>query len=126
MPAGLFQTAARCARPLSPSEPSPAMTYPEVLPHYLAPHADRRTRALHYAGTLAAAASLGVAAVERDWRWLSVALVVGYGPAWLGHIVFERNRPATFGHPLWSLWSDVRMLALFLTGRLPGELRRRQ
>ena len=102
------------------------MRYGEFWPQYLALHADRRTRALHYAGTLTALAALVVAAVAWDWRWLLAALIVGYAPAWLGHFAFERNRPATFGHPLWSLWSDVRMLALFLTGRLAGELRRRQ
>jgi hypothetical protein len=102
------------------------MTYREFWPQYLALHVDSRTRALHYAGTLAAAIALALAGVRQDWRWLPAALVVGYAPAWLGHVVFARNRPATFGHPLWSLLSDIRMLALFLTGRLAGEITRSQ
>ena len=102
------------------------MTYRDFWPEYLAAHADRRTRALHYLGTLAAVALLVIAAVTADWRWLPAAVVVGYGPAWLGHLVFERNRPATFSHPLWSFVSDFRMLGLFLAGRLGAELRRQQ
>jgi hypothetical protein len=100
------------------------MSYPEFWQRYLAAHADRRTRALHYAGSLAGLAALAAAAAGRDWRWLLAAPVVGYGCAWLGHLVFEGNRPETFGHPAWSLFSDFRMLSLFLSGRLGGELRR--
>ena len=100
------------------------MTYREFWPQYLALHADQWSRALHYGGTLAAAAALILAAATWDWRWLLAAPVLGYAPAWLGHVAFEGNRPATFGHPLWSLWSDFRMLALFLTGRLAGEIAR--
>lgn len=100
------------------------MTYREFWPHYLAQHADPRTRVLHYVGTLAAAAAVVLAAVDWDWRWLLAAPLIGYSLAWLGHAVFEHNRPATFGHPLWSVWSDIRMLAMFLTGRLAGEIAR--
>ncbi len=102
------------------------MTYREFWPQYLAAHADRRTRALHYLGTGGAALLLALAAIGRDWRPLIAAPFVGYAPAWLGHAVFEKNRPQTFSHPAWSLVSDVRMLGLFLLGRLGGELRRRQ
>jgi len=100
------------------------MTYAEFWPRYLAAHGDPRTRALHYIGTGGAAVLLLLAAMTRDWRALLAAPLVGYGVAWLGHAIFERNRPATFAHPLWSLRGDIRMLRLFLTGRLGGELRR--
>jgi hypothetical protein len=120
MPPGALQAAARRAARF------PAMSYGEFWPRYLGAHADPRTRALHYLGTLAAAALVGLAAADRDWRWLVAVPIVGYGPAWLGHAVFERNRPETFAHPAWSLLSDLRMLGLFLTGRLAGEIRRRE
>lgn len=98
--------------------------YADFWPHYLRQHADPRTRAIHAAGTLA---GLGLSA----WGllvgplWLLLAgLVVGYGAAWVSHLAIEGNRPATFGHPLWSLGSDLRMAWLLLTGRLDPELRR--
>ena len=115
MPPGALQPAARVI----------AMSYGEFWPRYLKAHADPRTRALHYIGTLGAVLIVGLAAASADWRWLVAAPVVGYGPAWLGHAVFEHNRPETFAHPLWSLASDIRMLLLFLTGRLGDELRHR-
>jgi hypothetical protein len=102
------------------------MTYPEFWRGYLAAHADPRTRALHYFGTLAGLALLATAGIERDWRWLVAAPVAGYAFAWLGHVIFEHNRPETFGHPAWSLVSDFRMLGLFVSGRLGRELRREQ
>ena len=94
------------------------MTYAEFWPRYLAAHADKRTRALHYLGTGASLLLLLAFIVTRSWWWLVAAPVVGYACAWTGHAVFEHNKPETFGHPLWSLYSDFRMLALFLTGRL--------
>lgn len=102
------------------------MTYAEFWPRYLQAHADPRTRALHYLGSGAAIALLCVFAVTRAWPFLVAAPVVGYGCAWFGHGVFEHNKPETFGHPLWSLYSDFRMLALFLAGRMPREVGRRE
>jgi len=99
------------------------MTYPEFWRRYLAAHADPRTRGLHYFGTLLGVTLLAAAALQRDWRWLLAAPVAGYGLAWFGHLVFEHNRPETFGHPGWSLVSDFRMLGMFASGRLGRELR---
>ena len=73
-------------------------------------------------GTVLALALLLLAAFGGDWRLLIAAPVAGYGCAWFAHAIFEGNRPATFGHPLWSLYSDFRMLALWARGRLKPEL----
>jgi len=100
------------------------LTYGEFWPRYLAAHADPRTRALHYLGTASALGCVAATAMAVDWRWLIAVPVAGYGPAWLAHAAFERNRPETFSHPFWSLLSDFRMLGLFLAGRIGCELRR--
>ena len=100
------------------------MSYPEFWRRYLAAHRDPRTRALHYLGSLFGLSALALAGITRDWRWLVAAPLVGYTLAWLGHLAFEHNRPETFGHPGWSLLSDMRMLGLFVSGRLGRELAR--
>jgi hypothetical protein len=120
-------TLSRCSGALPPAVVTLQvwrMTYGEFWPHYLRAHRRGGTRALHYAGSLLAVALLAAAAVRADWRLVPVALVVGYGLAWIGHFAVEGNRPATFGHPAWSLVSDYRMVLLWLTGRLGPHLAR--
>lgn len=102
--------------------PDAIATYAEFWPHYLRAHRDPRTRAAHYLGTSFAIALVIAAAISGDWRLIVAAPLAGYAAAWFAHTVFEGNRPATFGHPLWSFYSDFRMLALWARGRLQPEL----
>lgn len=93
-------------------------------PSYLREHARPRTRALHYAGTTLVMALLIGAVVSGRWWLLAAVPLAGYGFAWVAHFTVEKNRPATFTHPLWSLAADFRMWGLWITGRLGPELER--
>ncbi|HXT63950.1 MAG TPA: DUF962 domain-containing protein [Pyrinomonadaceae bacterium] len=93
-------------------------TFAEFWPYYLGEHSQPLTRALHYAGSLAAIALLVTLIATGRWWLFPVAFVPGYGLAWVGHFFVEKNRPATFTYPLWSFMGDWKMLALMLTGQL--------
>ena len=100
------------------------MTYSEFWLRYLRAHSRPNTRALHYIGSVLALATLLIAIATLNWRGLIAAPLIGYTFAWTAHVSIERNRPETFGHPLWSLFSDYRMLVLALTSRLAPHLHR--
>lgn len=97
--------------------------YPDFWHHYLREHAGEKTRYLHYLGS-AVAIVLLVAFLATLNGWLLLAAIVsGYFFAWIAHFAIEKNRPATFTHPLWSLVSDFRMFFLWISGRLEPHLR---
>lgn len=94
-------------------------SFREFYPAYLAEHRNPTCRRLHFVGTGLVLAAIATAVVTRQWMWLLAAPVLGYGFAWLGHFVFERNRPATFSHPLYSLAGDFVLFRDMLTRRVP-------
>jgi hypothetical protein len=97
--------------------------YDEFWLYYLREHSRPASRGLHYLGTVCSLGAIAAGACISPW-WLLAAPVVGYGPAWIGHFVIEKNKPATFGYPFWSLISDYKMFGLALVGRLGPELER--
>lgn len=80
-------------------------------PFYLGQHRRRGCRLMHYLGTAAALLLATVAPLLHRPKLALVALAAGYAPAWLAHLLIEKNRPATFRYPLWSLLADFKMLA---------------
>ncbi|MAE78039.1 MAG: hypothetical protein CMJ85_14345 [Planctomycetes bacterium] len=99
-------------------------SFEEFWPYYLGEHENRTNRTLHAIGTTAACVTLGMAAARKSPKLLALAPVLGYAPAWIGHFLIEKNKPATFKHPLWSLKADLRMASLMLTGQLDDEMAR--
>ncbi|EFJ40561.1 hypothetical protein VOLCADRAFT_99673 [Volvox carteri f. nagariensis] len=92
-------------------------TFEEFYPFYLTQHRRLGTRVLHIFGTSLVLLNAGWALVARQPRLLLLAPVLGYGPAWLSHMLCECNRPATFQYPLWSLMADFKMFVDILRGR---------
>jgi hypothetical protein len=95
--------------------------FADFWPSYLQEHARPGTRALHYAGTTLVLGLVVTAPILGRWSLLALPLA-GYGFAWAGHGLVERNRPATFRYPLWSLLADFRMWHSFMTGHMAQDL----
>jgi hypothetical protein len=91
---------------------------------YVLAHRQPLTRIFHTAGTLVGWSLLVVAIVLRRPWFILAAFVVPYALAWFSHFFVEHNRPATFGHPLWSWLADQKMVAMVLTGKMEAEVQR--
>jgi hypothetical protein len=92
-------------------------SYEEFFPFYVSVHSRPATRWLHFAATHLGAAAAVAALVRRRPAGLLALPLISYGVAWGSHLAIEKNHPATFGHPLWSLRGDLRMIAMMWQGR---------
>ncbi len=93
-------------------------SFREFYPFYLSEHAVRATRRLHFVGSSLSLLCLGVLVATGNMWWLGAALLAGYGFAWVSHLWIEKNRPATFRYPLYSLMGDWLMFWQMLTGKI--------
>jgi len=96
-------------------------SFAEFWPYYVRQHSRPATRLLHAIGSIVAVILFGVAFAVNLWILIAVPLV-GYAFAWYAHFFVEHNKPATFGHPFYSLIADYRMLFLMMAGRMEREV----
>ncbi|MER2298747.1 Mpo1-like protein [Pseudomonas promysalinigenes] len=93
-------------------------TFAEFYPYYLGEHSNPTCRRLHFVGTSLVIALLAYTIASGKWLLLLAVPVFGYGFAWVGHFCYERNKPATFKHPWYSLMGDFAMFRDILLGRI--------
>jgi hypothetical protein len=92
-------------------------SFEEYFPHYVSQHSRPATRWLHFAGAHLGAVAAAAALVRRQPAGILALPLIGYWVARGSHLAVEKNRPATFAHPLWSLRGDLRMIAMMWQGR---------
>jgi hypothetical protein len=102
--------------------PTPT-TYEEFWPYYVSQHLHPMTRAMHVLGTTLAIVAIVAAIVFRAPLLLIAVPMLGYGFAFASHFIWEKNKPATFGHPAWSFRADLRQLWKAYAGALPADVR---
>ena len=91
-------------------------------PYYLTEHADVKNRMLHFSGTMLLIVCLAAGVITGMWGLFILIPLVGYGFAWAGHYFIEKNKPATFTYPLFSLASDFVMFWHIITGQINKKL----
>jgi len=94
----------------------------EFWPFYLQEHSNKTNRTLHFIGSCASLVWIITAIYKKKPSLLLGALINGYGLAWIGHFVFQKNKPATFKYPWQSFISDWRMVYSIITGKIDEEL----
>jgi hypothetical protein len=87
-------------------------------PFYLSEHQNVTCRRLHFVGSWLVLTTIIFSIITKQWTLLWLLPLIGYGFAWVGHFIFEENRPATFHYPFYSLWGDWVMFKDILIGKV--------
>jgi hypothetical protein len=98
-------------------------TFWSFYPYYLTEHSDNSNRLLHFIGTLFLLVALMAGVITGKWWFFAFVPVLGYGFAWVGHYFIEKNKPATFTYPLYSLASDFVMFWHTITGQIGKKMK---
>ena len=96
----------------------PIQNYHEFYRFYLTEHRNIMSRRLHILGSSVGLCLLSRAILKRKPKYVVYGLLSGYACAWIGHFVFEKNKPASFKQPLYSFISDWRMFSDVMRGNL--------
>jgi hypothetical protein len=94
-------------------------SFAEFYPYYLSEHGNSTCRRLHFVGTTLVIGILAYAVGRGSLGLLLAVPIAGYSFAWIGHFFFEKNRPATFKHPFYSLLGDFVMYRDMILGKVP-------
>jgi hypothetical protein len=93
-------------------------SFSEFYPFYLSQHENKTCMRLHVFGSIMIVLLVVYVLFSAKWALFLFVPVIGYGFAWVGHFFFEKNKPATFTYPVYSLIGDWIMLKDVLTGRI--------
>ncbi len=99
-------------------------SFAEFWPFYLGEHRNPANRTLHFIGSTLGLLCWFAFLYTFNYWLIPLGFLCGYGCAWVGHFWIEKNKPASFRYPLWSLLADWRMWFCMLTGRINSELKR--
>lgn len=92
-------------------------SFKEFYPYYLSEHEKRGTRIMHFIGTTLFFFFVALAILQSNAWWIVASIVTPYAWAWMGHFFIEKNKPATFEYPLWSLAGDFLLYFQILSGK---------
>jgi hypothetical protein len=93
-------------------------SFSKFYPYYLSAHGNCNCRRLHFAGIVLVLLFIALALATVNWTWSIATPFAGYGLGWLGHALFEKNRPTTFDHPCYSILGDWMMCKDMLVGKI--------
>jgi len=95
----------------------------EFYPFYISEHQNTTSRILHFIGTGLVIICVMGSILFHNLRFLIAVPFLGYGFAWVGHFFFEKNKPATFQYPFYSLASDFILFWELLNGKQPFKVK---